>query len=118
MSLKTVIYWFIFQSLDQVVDKLYDNFSNTVNLHCSDHWKKQVFSHILHLSVDFHSKKDWSVILIALSKGDEILRFCREAAVEAIPKALDLILGVRYLLRIFGPKGAFSSLIFFTSYSE
>lgn len=57
-----IIFWLIFESLEEVFGTLSLDLIHTANRHGHDSLQSQIYSHIMHLSADFHNKKRWPAI--------------------------------------------------------
>jgi ABC-type multidrug transport system fused ATPase/permease subunit len=74
-----------------------------VRSHFKERISCAVYSHIMHLSADFHDSKCTSDLLTACNGGDSMFEIIEQLLVFAAPTIIDLVVAITYLWAIFGP---------------
>jgi ABC-type multidrug transport system fused ATPase/permease subunit len=64
---------------------------------------RAVYSHMMHLSAEFHDAQSLSDRLNAVNGGDALFQLIQQIFFHALPKSADLAVAAVYLSRTFGP---------------
>lgn len=64
---------------------------------------RAAFSHVMHLSADFHDSKGSSDIMMAMQGGSAISGVIESIFLQALPMVVDMVVAIVYLSATFGP---------------
>ena len=82
-----------------------------VKYYSSEAITRLAFSHIMHLSADFHDSKNVPDLLMAVRGGSAVSNVAESIFLQAAPKVLDLGVAIVYLSVTFGSYEGFTTLI-------
>lgn len=74
-----------------------------VKYYSHDALTRAAFSHMMHLSADFHDSKSSSDMLMAIHGGSAVSNAVESILLQAVPMLVDMIVAVVYLSVTFGP---------------
>ena len=74
-----------------------------VKYYSHDALTRAAFSHMMHLSADFHDSKSSSDMLMAIHGGSAVSNAVESILLQAVPMLVDMIIAVVYLSVTFGP---------------
>ena len=87
-----------------------------VEYYSHDALTRAAYSHIIHLSADFHDSKSSSDIMLAINCGHSVSNVVENVFLQALPMLVDMCVALVYLSVILGPYEGFVTLATATSF--